>query len=280
MKRRKLLLTSSGLASASLLAALGAQAVPGKTTPAQPPKPLFKRPTQGGMVTLAGSLKGYYAAPKGKGPFPAVVVQMEAFGLNDHIKDVCDRFAQAGYAALAPDFYDGATYAYTDVPGAVAKLKTMDDDKAMTEFGQGLDFLATRLEVAKGKVGTVGFCMGGRWAFLAAIAHRDRLKGAACFYGGGIAANPDPLGRKALLDKAGAIQAPVLLLYGADDALIAAEEHERIALALSTLKKRYTLSVFPNAGHGFFCNARESYMPAAAQEAWETTLGFFKRSLA
>jgi carboxymethylenebutenolidase len=275
MKRRKLLITASTLASASLLTVLGANQITAKPLG----KPLAKRKPQGSLATLTDKLKGYYVAPPGKGPFPAVIVQMEAFGLNSHIQDVCDRLAKAGYAALAPDFYAGAVYAYTDVQSAVAKLKTIEDDKAMAQVGSGLDFLAGRAEVAKGQVGTMGFCMGGRLAFLTAIAHPERIKAAVCFYGGGIAANPDPLGRKALLDRVGAIKAPILLLYGAEDGLIAADEHERIALALSSQKKRYTLSVFPKAGHGFFCNERESYAPAVAQEAWETTLSFLGRAL-
>jgi carboxymethylenebutenolidase len=278
MKRRKLLFTASTLASASLLTALGSQSVMAKT----PLKPITKpKPrSPGTLVTLAGKLKGYYAVPAGKGPFPAVIVQMEAFGLNSHIKDVCDRFAKAGYAALAPDFYDGATFAYTDVSNAIAKLKTIDDGQAMAAVGYSLDFLVGRPEVAPSKVTTIGFCMGGRLAFLTAIAHPTRLKASVCFYGGGIAANPDPLGRKALLDRIAAIQTPLLLLYGAEDGLIAADEHERIVLALSSQKKRYTLSVFPKAGHGFFCNERDSYVPAVAAEAWETTLTFLKRATA
>lgn len=275
MKRRQLLFTASTFASASLLTVLGGNRLLAKPLA----KPLAKRKPQGRSVMLTDSLKGYYVAPTGKGPFPAVLVLMEAFGLNTHIQDVCDRLAKAGYAALAPDFYDGAIFAYTDVSAAIAKLKTIDDDKAMAQFGSGLDFLAGRAEVAKGQVGTIGFCMGGRLAFLAAIAHPERIKAAVCFYGGGIAANPDMLGRKALLDRVGAIKDPILLLYGADDGLIAADEHERIALALSSQKKRYTLSVFPKAGHGFFCNERESYAPAAAQEAWENSLSFLGQAM-
>jgi carboxymethylenebutenolidase len=263
MKRRNLLILSAVTASTPLLLQSGsiAQAPSGQT------------------VTLSSDLSGYYVRPTSEGTFPAIVVLMEAFGLNDYVKSICDRLAQAGYAALAPDFYHGDTFAYTDVQNAVARLKTLNDDTVMAEFAKGLDFLAQRQEVAQ-KVGTIGFCMGGRFAFLANSAHANALKAAVCFYGGGIAANPDPLGRAALLDRVEAIQASTLLMYGADDASIAADEHERIALALSTHKKRYTLSVFPNAKHGFFSDRRDNYNPAAAQEAWEMTLAFFKQNLA
>jgi carboxymethylenebutenolidase len=264
MKRRDLLILSAATASTPLLL----KAVTAQTPPV------------GETVTLASDLQGYYARPTGTGTFPAVVVVMEAFGLNDYVKSVCDRFARTGYVAIAPDFYHGDTFSYANVPDAVARVKTLNDDTVMSEFGKGLDFLAQRQEVATQKVGTIGFCMGGRLAFLANAAHADKLKAAVSFYGGGIAANPDPLGRASLLDRVEAIQAPTLLIYGADDASIAPDEHERIALALSTHKKRYTLSVFPKAGHGFFSDRRDSYVPAAAEEAWGMTLDFFKRNLA
>ncbi|HEY9641431.1 MAG TPA: dienelactone hydrolase family protein [Coleofasciculaceae cyanobacterium] len=272
MKRRDLLIVSSGVAAATLLTKADHQTAIAAT-------PSTGSTASGAMVTLAENLQGYYVHPTAQGTYPAVVVIMEAFGLNDYVKSVCDRLAQAGYAALAPDFYHGATFAYTDINSAVAKLKTLNDDTVMAEFGKGLDFLAGRPELKAGTIGTIGFCMGGRFAFLASAVHPDKLKAAVTFYGGGIAANPDPLGRKALLDQAPAIQAPIMLMYGADDQSIAADEHERIALALSTNKKRYVLSVFPNAGHGFFSDRRDNYNAAASEEAWAMTLAFFKQHL-
>ncbi|HEY9627688.1 MAG TPA: dienelactone hydrolase family protein [Coleofasciculaceae cyanobacterium] len=96
MKRRDLLIASSGIAAATLL------------TQADDQKAIAALPTAPGeTVTLAGSLKGYYVRPSGTETYPAVIVIMEAFGLNEYVKSVCDRLAQAGYAALAPDFYYG-----------------------------------------------------------------------------------------------------------------------------------------------------------------------------
>jgi carboxymethylenebutenolidase len=266
MKRRDLLFASSGIALVPLLV--------------QADKTIAALPTSAGeLVTLADNLKGYYIHPAGAAPCPAVVVIMEAFGLNDYVKSICDRLAQAGYAALAPDFYHGETFAYTDTNGAVAKLKSLNDETVMEEFGKGLDFLAKRGEVKPNIVGTIGFCMGGRFAFLANAAHATQLKAAVSFYGTGISANPNPLERKDLLDQAPAMQAPIMLVYGANDPFIAANEHERIALALSTAKKRYVINLFPNAGHGFFSDRRDNYEPNAAAEAWEMALAFLKRHL-
>lgn len=267
MKRRKLLIAGAGIATTPLL--LQAGNGNSQTTSA----------FQGETLTIAKNLQGYYARPRSKSSVPAVIVLMEAFGLNPNIKSVCDRLAQVGYAALAPDFYHGDVYQYTDLQNAIAKLKTMNDQTVMAEVGQGLDFLAGRKEVVARKIGVMGFCMGGRFTFLANAAHADKFKGAVAFYGGGIADPKDPFGRKPLLDRVGAMQAPIMLVYGTEDKSIAAEEHERIALALSQAKKRYILNVFPNAGHGFLSDRRDSYAPAPAQEAWQMTINFFQRYL-
>lgn len=267
MNRRDLLIVSAGLTTTGLFV--------GNTGNAQ-----TKPASKGEIVTLGKDLQGYYVRPQGNGSFPGVMVFMEAFGLNSNIKNVCDRLAASGYAALAPDFYHGDVYAYTDLQNAIAKLKSLNDETVMAEVGQGLEFLAARKQVAADKVGVMGFCMGGRYTFLANAVHANKFKAAAAFYGGGIAPQKDQLGRKPLLDRVGAMQAPIMLVYGADDQSIAPDEHARIAQALSSAKKRYILSVFPNAGHGFLNDRRDSYAPQPAQEAWEMTMNFFKHNLA
>jgi carboxymethylenebutenolidase len=264
MKRRDLLLTSAAVASTSLVAKLGTNAVVAAETSKDGRDP-------------AERLQGYYVYPKGKTSAPVVIVCMEAFGLNSHIKEVCDRLAKAGYAALAPDFYHGTTY--TDIQSAIAKLKTLNDDTVMAEVGKGLEFLAKRKEIAAKRIGVMGFCMGGRFAFLTNAVHADKIKGAVAFYGGGIANPNDQLGRKSLLDRVSTMQSPILLMYGAEDTSIPAEEHGRIATALSSAKKRYTLTVFPKAGHGFFSNRRDSYVADVATKAWQLTMDFFSDSL-
>ncbi len=266
MKRRDLLIVSAGIATTGLIVA-GSKTVEAQAT------------LKGEIVTLANDLQGYYVRPQGNGAFPAVMVIMEAFGLNSNIKNVCDRLAKAGYAALAPDFYHGDIYEYTDLQNAIAKLKSLNDDTVMAEVGKGLEFLAERQEVAADRVGVMGFCMGGRYTFLANAVHADKFKAAAAFYGAGIAPEKDALGRQPLLDRVAAMQAPIMLVYGADDESIAPDEHGRIAQALSTAKKRYILSVFPNAGHGFLSDRRDSYAAAPAREAWQMTMNFFRHNL-
>lgn len=266
MKRRDLLIVSAGIATTGLLVAGS------KTVAAQPT-------LKGETVTLAKDLQGYYVRPQGNGAFPAVMVIMEAFGLNSNIKSVCDRLAKAGYAAIAPDFYHGDIYEYTDLQNAIAKLKSLNDDTVMAEVGKGLEFLAGRQEVATDRVGVMGFCMGGRYTFLANAVHANKFKAAVAFYGAGIAPEKDALGRQPLLNRVAAMQAPIMLVYGADDESIAPDEHGRIAAALSTARKRYILSVFPNAGHGFLSDRRDSYAAAPAREAWQMTMNFLKHNL-
>ncbi len=269
MKRRDIILASSGLSVALALDAAKAAPDAKSSTTA----------LKGKTVQISQGLSGYYVAPSGSGTFPSVIVIMEAFGLNDYIKSVCDRLAKVGYAALAPDFYHGETYQYSDLKGAVAKLKSLKDDVVMAEFGKGLAFLAQRPELKGKKTGVIGFCMGGRYTFLANESHAAQLKAAVAFYGAGIATAEDQMGRSSLLGQVGIMQAPIMLMYGAEDNSITADEHQRIALALSQAKKRYSMNIFPKAGHGFFCDQRDSYNPEASAEAWTMTLNFFDRYL-
>ncbi len=270
MKRRDILLASSGLSMTLVAGAF--KAAPGSLA-------LASGPLKGRTVQLDKGLSGYYVTPGAKGTFPAVVVIMEAFGLNDYIKSVCDRLAKAGYAALAPDFYHGSVYQYSDRNNAIAKLKTLKDDVVMAELGKGLAFLAKSPETTGKPVGVMGFCMGGRYSFLANGVYASQIKAAVPFYGGGIAAAADPLGRVSLLGQVEKMNAPIMLMYGAEDQSIAPEEHQQIALALSKAKKRYAINVFPKAGHGFFSDRRDSYNPEASSEAWAMTLSFFDRYL-
>ena len=279
MKRRNILLGASSLATAAIAASaqlsIAKQPDPKITTPVA--KPVT---TLGKNIQITKDLPGYYVAPIGTGKFPAVIVLMEAFGLNQWCKSICDRLAQSGFAAIAPDFYRGATYAYTDVRGAIAKLKSLNDDAIMGDVGKSIEFLSGKPEINPNGIGVIGFCMGGRYAFLSSSVHATKIKAAIAFYGGGIdAATGNPLGQKSLLDRIPAIQSPIMLMYGSEDQLIAAEEHGRVATALSKAKKRYILNLFPNAGHGFMSDRRDSFSPEAAAEAWMMTTGFLSTNL-
>jgi carboxymethylenebutenolidase len=278
MKRRDILLGASSIASAAVIANSQlsiAKQPDDKTTPVSKPGA-----TVGKKIEIAQGLPGYYVTPAGTGKFPAVIVLMEAFGLNQWCQGICDRLAQSGFIAIAPDFYRGTTYEYTDVPGAIGKLKSLNDDAIMGDVGKSIEFLAGKSEASVTGIGVIGFCMGGRYAFLANTTYPTKIKAAISFYGGGIDAPAgNPLGQKSLLSQVDAMQSPIMLMYGSDDQLIAADEHGRVAAALSKAKKRYILNLFPKAGHGFMSDRRENYAPEAAAEAWIMTTGFFKQNL-
>ncbi|MGH8460045.1 MAG: dienelactone hydrolase family protein [Stenotrophobium sp.] len=232
-------------------------------------------------VIFPGAVPGCYAQPQAGQPvLGSVVVLMEAFGLTPHIHGVCVRLAQAGYAAAAPDFYRGTIYTYDDIPGIMERLRTLDDDALMRETGAALDFLQAQPLIDPDRVAVLGYCMGGRLAFLAGSRHAARLQAVAAFYGGGIAPEgQDRFGRRPPILDAENIRAPLLLVYGADDAGIPAAEHARVVTKLSELKKRYVLSVYPGAVHGFCCEDRAAYSPQAAAEAFVELTRFLARTL-
>ncbi|WP_298167820.1 dienelactone hydrolase family protein [Acidithiobacillus sp.] len=230
-------------------------------------------------IQLDNGPRAWYARPAGAGPHPAIVVFIEAFGVNAHFQDVAERLAKAGYCAIVPDLYHGKIYEYSDFNGAIGHLRTLHDDLAMQEAGLAIAALQQRAEVRKNAIGVLGFCMGGRFAFMANAVHADKLSASVAFYGAGIAPDQDPAGRKPLLHLVDQMRAPLLLLYGAEDQSITPEEHGRIATALSTAQKRYTLTLFPGAPHGFFADPRDSFRPEAAKEGWRLALDHFARHL-
>ena len=232
-----------------------------------------------GFIALDNERRGYYARPGGAGPFPAVLVLQEAFGVNDYVASEVRRLAGAGYAALAPDLFRGETLSYTDWEPVKAKLQTLDDAALLADVRAALAFLDARDEVARGARGAVGFCMGGRLAFLSAAEFGERFVGAVSFYGGSV--GPERPGLfPSVLARGVDIRAPLMFHYGADDESIAPDEHARVARALSEWKKAYSLNVYPGAGHGFASIDRPSYRRDVAEAAWAATLEFFKEHLA
>jgi carboxymethylenebutenolidase len=225
-------------------------------------------------VNVLPGVGGFLAAPAspdGRG----VVVLMEAYGLNEFVRETCRRFARAGWLACAPDVYHGEAFAYSDRERAIARIGKLDDAQVMSEVGATIDVLARE---GAGRIAVIGFCMGGRMAFLANATHGARLAAAVSFYGGGIAP-AQPKGRKPLLDRVPDLAAPQLLVYGAKDGAIAPDEHARLAQALTAANKRYTLAVFPDAPHAFATFDRDSYREAQAKAAWQTTFAFLDETL-
>jgi len=230
------------------------------------------------FVETGEGTRAYYAVPRGSGPFPGVLLFQEAYGVNAYVQSEVRRLAEHGYAALAPDLFDGQIIDYNDREAVFPRLKALTDDGMLSHVRAGSAFLDGCAEVKRSAYGAVGFCMGGRLAVLTAAELGERIGAASSFYGGNIAPREQRL-FVPLLDRLADIRAELLLLYGADDPSIEPYEHGRIAEALSTHKKKYTLSVYTGAGHAFASRDRVEYRPGPAEEAWAETLAMFDRTL-
>jgi carboxymethylenebutenolidase len=230
------------------------------------------------LNTSDGKMDAYVAQPKNGGNFPGVVVIQEAFGVNDHIKKVTDRIAAEGYVAIAPDIYHRESeriIPYSEMPKAIAALQRVVDGKAMEDVGAAIAHLKSQNNVKSGSVGVIGFCMGGRLTYLAAAHHANDVKCAVPFYGGGI-----PMGNPSPLSRTKEIKCPMYLFFGAKDQLIPKEHVDQIKAELTANKVPFQLEVYPDAGHGFFCDDRAmSYNEGAAKDAWDKTKAFFAQHL-
>ena len=239
-----------------------------------------------GMVQIqaeSGRMSGWLSRPQAEGKYPAVVVVMEAFGLNEHIKDVTERIAREGYVALAPDMYyreKNNVVSYENLPDAIRLMTSLHDDKIVKDMGAAISYLQQQPAARADRIGVTGFCMGGRITFLTACLN-PAVKAAAPFYGGGIGSGMQPSDKtpKAPLEYADKLSAPMLLFFGEVDPFISLDEVNRIKARLAELKKNAETIVYPGAPHGFFCNNRDSYRADAAKDAWERLLKFFGQHL-
>jgi len=225
------------------------------------------------IKTPDGQMSAFLARPADGGKYPAVLVIIEAFGLNAHIKDVAGRIAAEGYVALAPDMYyrqPNAVVGYDQLPEAIRLMTSLRDDSIVADLRAALSHLQSQDFVRADRIGITGFCMGGRISFLAAC-NIAQIKAAAPFYGGGIGG---------LLDQAQKINCPLLLFFGDQDPFIPNDEVAKIKATIEQLKKTAEVVVYPGAPHGFFCNERDSYRPDAAKDAWERLKRFFSKHLA
>jgi carboxymethylenebutenolidase len=229
------------------------------------------------LIQIQGQLQGYFA-PAASPQAPGVVVLMEAFGLTAHVEGLCRRLAAAGFNALAPDLYRGEQYSYADMDKVIAKLRALGDEPVMDDVAASLDWLRRN---GSAQLAVEGFCMGGRLAFLAGCRLAAQLHAVISFYGGAIfpEGDKDRLGRTPPIHEAAALCAPLLLVYGGADPGIPPAEHGRLAQRLGELDKRYALSVYPKAGHGFCCEDRDAYAPQAAEAAHAEAIAFLRAAL-
>jgi carboxymethylenebutenolidase len=231
-----------------------------------------------GYVTLQVSdgteMRCWTARPAAGGHHPGLIVFQEAFGVNAHIRDVTERFAREGYVAIAPELFHrtaaGFDGRYDDFPSVVPHIRALKDGDMEADQRAAYEWL--RENVANDAlIAAIGYCMGGRAAFLAGL--KLPLACSVSYYGGGIAPNPSNPG---LLMRAAELRCAMLLFWGGKDKHILPEHRRVVNDTLTAEGKNFVQVEISEADHGFFCDARPSYGPTAAALAWPLTLAFLK----
>jgi len=227
------------------------------------------------------ALPVYRAQPaQAKGKLPVVLLVSEIFGVHQHIADVARRFAQAGYLCLAPELFErqGDAHQQPDTQTLIREvISKVPDAQVLGDLDACLDWA-----LANGgdpqRVAVTGFCYGGRISWLFA-AHQPRLKAGVAWYGR-VVGNATPLQPAHPIDRVAELKAPVLGLYGGQDAGIPVATVARMQEALkggSAAARASEFVLYPDAGHAFHADYRPSYRAADAQDGWQRGLAWFKR---
>jgi len=244
-----------------------------------------------------GSLRAYYAAPADPDKLPGllshqrglpvVLVIQEIFGLHEHIRDVCRRFAHAGYFAVAAELYQrqGDAAAYDDIPTLVADIVSkVPDEQVCADLDACLRWAGAQGADAN-RAGVTGFCWGGRLTWLY-CAHQVRgcapVRAGLAWYGK-LSQGHGPLQTRNPIDLADSLHAPVLGLYAGQDAGIPLADvaQMRQRLGCGNLAARASdIVVYPDAEHGFYADYRPSYHAPDAHDAWQRGLAWFERYVA
>jgi len=246
---------------------------------------VIKTPTQGlitGEVTInvkGFSMPAYRAMPADKKFVPVVLVLSEIFGVHEHIADVANRFARAGYLAIAPELFvrQGDAQSYGEIAKLFAEvISKVPDAQVAGDLDASLDWAAAN-GGDMSRVGVTGFCWGGRQVWLYA-AHSKRIKAGVAWYGRVVGANNE-LTPKNPIDIAGQLNAPVLGLYGEADTGIPLDGVEKMKVALAAgnaNSKASQFVLYKDAPHAFHADYRPSYRKEAADDGWKRCLAWFK----
>jgi carboxymethylenebutenolidase len=205
--------------------------------------------------------QGYFA---GKGP--GIVVIQEWWGLVPHIKEIVDRFAGQGFAAIAPDLYHGKSTTSPDEAGRL--LMELDAERAEKEIAGAGAYLLGRPECSSKSYGVIGYCMGGALAQYTATKEKN-VGAAASFYGG----------FKRVASDWTNLTAPILLVYAENDQGVPIEQGRALAKQLQDMGKRVQLVTYPNTGHAFCNDTGANYNAAAAADAWQKAIDFFRANV-
>src|SRR3974390_2592942 len=213
------------------------------------------------------TISGILYTPKGKGPFPALVVIHEWWGLNDWVKDEASKLADQGYAALAIDLYRGKVATTPDEAHQI--MRGVPTDRADRDLLAATAFLASQKSVDAKRIGSIGWCMGGGYSLDLAI-NDPKLKAAVINYGH--LASDDATLKK--------INAPILGIFGGQDKGITPADVNKFESQMKALGKNVDIHIFPDAGHAFENpNNKAGYRADDTAEAWKLTTAFLAKNL-
>ena len=213
------------------------------------------------------TVKAVLYTPQGKGPFPALIVIHEWWGLNDWVKDQASKLADQGYVALAVDLYRGKVA--TTPEEAHEIMRGVPPDRANKDLAAAFSYLASQSNVKKNKIGAIGWCMGGGYALDVALL--EPTLAADVINYGHLATDPDELKK---------INAPILGLFGGQDRGISPDDVHKFEQQMKQLGKKIDVTIYPDAGHAFENpNNKGGYREKDAADAWNKTVAFLESTL-
>jgi len=213
------------------------------------------------------TVTGVLYTPQGKGPFPALIVVHEWWGLNDWVKEQASKLADQGYEALAVDLYRGKVAATPDEAHQI--MRGVPEDRAKRDLHAAFEYLASQPNVKKNRIGAIGWCMGGGYALDVAL--QESTLAADVINYGHLATDPDSLKK---------INAPILGLFGAQDKGITPDDVHKFEQAIKQLGKKIEIKIYDDAGHAFENpNNKEGYRAADAADAWQRIVDFLSGTL-
>ena len=230
------------------------------------------------IPTGDGQIPAYRAMPATGGPFPVVLVVPEIFGVHEHIKDVCRRFAKLGYFGVAPELFarQGDVSAIGDPKEIITKVVSkVSDTQVLADLDATVGWAKASGEGNVARLGITGFCWGGRIVWLYA-AHSAQLKAGVAWYGR-LTGDRTELQPKYPIDVAAALKAPVLGLYGGADQGIPLRTVEEMRQTLKAAGRPSEIIVYPDAPHAFHADYRQSYRREPAEDGWKRLQQWFKK---
>ncbi len=224
-----------------------------------------------------GEIPAYRALPNRDGHFPIILVVQEIFGVHEHIRDICRRFAKLGYLAIAPELFvrQGDVSKLSDFNAIRQIVAKVPDAQVLSDLDATVNWAVKSARGNVAKLGITGFCWGGRIVWLYA-AHHPSVKAGVAWYGR-LVGDATALTPQYPIDIAATLKVPVLGLYGGQDTSIPQDTVAQMRDRLKTGSSQSDIIVYPDAGHAFFADYRPSYREADAKNGWHRLQAWFKQ---